>query len=76
MGEEIKYHAWTSFSDGAPAYASDKPGCDGRKKSSATPNSCWGYGTKKNALELSEYECRQFVKFQNSVGRNGSFSPI
>lgn len=76
MATETKYHAWTYFRDGRPAYASDKPGCDGRKKSKVTPKSDWGYGEEKNALEMSEYECKQFAKYQNDVGRQGFFSPI
>lgn len=71
-----QFIAWTHFRDGAPAYATDKPGCDGRKKSAITPNSDWGYGSKADkALPMSEYECKQFCKYQVEVGRQGFFSP-
>lgn len=76
MSDQIKYRAWTFFRDGRPVYATDKPGCDGRKKSATYPNSDWGYGSEKDALAMSEYECKQFAKYQNQVNRQGFFSPI
>jgi len=76
MTTETKYHAWTFFRDGSPAYATDKPGCDGRKKSKINPNCDWGYGKKQNALEMNENECKQFAKYQNNMGRQAFFSPV
>ena len=75
METEVLYYAWTFFRDGRPSYATDKPGCDGRKKSKVTPNCDWGYGVKENALKMSEYECKQFANYQKDVGREGLFSP-
>lgn len=71
-----KFVAWTHFRDGCPVYATDKPGCDGRTKSKVTPNSDWGYGSLENALHMSEYECKQFCKYQHDVGRQGFFSRV
>lgn len=76
MPNERIYRAWTTFRDGRPAYATDKPGCYGRKKSSVTPNCDWGYGELKNALPMSEFECKQFCRYQQDVGRKASYSRI
>jgi hypothetical protein len=60
-----------------PWYVSDLPGCDNSKRSASTPNSDWGYTTKReNALPLSPYWQRRFASDSRKCKRIAYFYEV